>query len=175
MLRMLYWDPSICSASVSTFTKRSCSAFAWEDCSNTGAKPTQGPHHGAQKSTTTGLSPWIRALKFALVPATGLPENKGCLQAPQLGSSCTLSSGRRLFFWQWGQRLVIVGISLDSGENVELVLIWCPALQLQGRVTYLFVRAVVSCLAYNFYFEATVRFYFKLITVGKGVPALGAR
>jgi hypothetical protein len=50
------------------------------------------------------------------VPAIGLPENKACLQAPQLGLSLTRSAGTRLFFWQWGQRLVIVDINLNSSK-----------------------------------------------------------
>jgi hypothetical protein len=43
-----------------------------------------------------------------------LPENNACLHTPQLGFSLTRSAGKRLFFWQWGQRLVIVDIDLGS-------------------------------------------------------------
>ena len=45
----------------------------------------QGPHHGAQKSTSSGKSlrsEW--AAKFAAVSVTGVPENRLCLQRPQV-------------------------------------------------------------------------------------------
>src|SRR5882724_10001232 len=56
MLRMLNWLARVGSASVLTFTRRalgSSSAAASENC---GAIMRQGPHQGAQKSTTTGTS-----------------------------------------------------------------------------------------------------------------------
>jgi hypothetical protein len=46
----------------------------------------------------------------------GLPENKACLQEPHVDSSLTRSAGTRLFFWQWGQRLVMVDMATGSDK-----------------------------------------------------------
>ena len=69
-----------------------------------GAIIWQGPHQGAQKSTTTGN--WLRStwrLKLSPSKVTGLPVTKASWQWPQSGFSANFKVGTRLVEWQWGQ------------------------------------------------------------------------
>ena len=78
MLRIANRLPSAGSASVSTLPRRMPGSSRDAACSNCGAIVLQGPHQGAQKSTSSGMS--LRASwrsKLALVSATGLPVNSG--------------------------------------------------------------------------------------------------
>jgi hypothetical protein len=75
-----------------------------------GAKPTQGSHHGAQKSTTTGVSLWINAKKLFVVPSIGFPSNSFSLHEPHVAVSSMRSVGMRFIALQCGQRVVIVFI-----------------------------------------------------------------
>ena len=58
-------------------------------CSNTGAIARQGPHHGAQKSTTTGTSGARRRADRSCRPSgsTGSPSNSGSWHLGQRGAS----------------------------------------------------------------------------------------
>jgi hypothetical protein len=65
MLRMPYWAPNACSSSVLTLINRareSMFTLAW---AKAGAIALHGPHHGAQKSTTTGTSLLVICAKKA--------------------------------------------------------------------------------------------------------------
>src|SRR5580698_9816128 len=54
----------------------------------------QGPHHGAQKSTTTGTPLRLKCLsKFAAVSSIGLPSNKDEWHFGQRGASFSRSLG----------------------------------------------------------------------------------
>src|SRR5207247_400015 len=86
--------------SLPSLTSGSSSAAAR---SNDGAITLQGPHHGAQKSTTTGMSLfWVWAVKFALLSSIGWPVNTLFLHRPHFGASAALSRGSRLVVSQWG-------------------------------------------------------------------------
>src|SRR5450830_1548580 len=65
-----------------------------------------GPHQGAQKSTSTGMS--LRSIclrKRALARSTGWPVNKSFWHFPQLGCSLSRAGGRRLTASQWGHTM----------------------------------------------------------------------
>src|SRR6266508_2145548 len=89
------------AASVSSLAKRmmgSSSAAARSKC---GAIDRHGPHHSAQKSTTTGMS--LRAIclsKFAAVSSTGCRLNKAFLQVPHMGDSESRAAMTRLIVLQ---------------------------------------------------------------------------
>jgi hypothetical protein len=56
----------------------------------------QGPHHGAQKSTRTGMSLRVMCFsKLSVLSSTGCAVNSGFLQLPQLGCALSLSDGMR--------------------------------------------------------------------------------
>ncbi len=95
MLRIAKRIASAGSASVSTLIKRALPASSAAVCSKTGAKLRHGPHHGAQKSTTTGRSSPSSASKVWLVALTTLPSNSSCWQRPHFAPSCRRSSGTR--------------------------------------------------------------------------------
>jgi hypothetical protein len=70
--------------SFSTFRRPARSAAI---LSITGATARQGPHQGAQKSTSTGIGDLSTSCaQFASVPFTGSEGNSGFLQLPQLGT-----------------------------------------------------------------------------------------
>ncbi len=54
MLWIRYWRARFWLASVSSLTSSTAPARAATACSSTGPNWRQGPHHSAQKSTTTG-------------------------------------------------------------------------------------------------------------------------
>src|SRR4051812_18633124 len=62
-------DESSCSASVSTFAN-TMPAWVCEAASNTGAKLRQGPHHDAQKSTSTMPGPDTVSSKRSIPSST---------------------------------------------------------------------------------------------------------
>ena len=118
MLRMPKRAPSAGTASVSTFARRncgsSCAAAAW----NCGAMVRQGPHQGAQKSTSSGSSArpaWMS--KLAASSATGCASNRRLPQRPQTGASVSRVRGTRLSVWQCGHatsRASLIGVSFQA-------------------------------------------------------------
>src|SRR5690349_6938947 len=82
----------------------------------------QGPHHGAQKSTSTGIS--LRSICFRKRPverSTGCPVNKGRWHLPQVASSSRRTEGTRLTASQWGQTICkfSMGSSIAQAYNPE--------------------------------------------------------
>jgi hypothetical protein len=66
----------------------------------------QGPHHGAQKSTSTGI--WLRATCFSkreLDSSSGIPVNRALPQVPQTGLCASLANGTRFTASQCGQTM----------------------------------------------------------------------
>ncbi|CAH7422384.1 hypothetical protein VCHA53O464_300047 [Vibrio chagasii] len=80
---------------------------------NTGAKPTQGLHHVAQKSTTTGCELFKIDWKFNDVPSIGAPSNNAFLHLPQVELSEIRSEGTRFTPPQEGQRVLNVDITFS--------------------------------------------------------------
>jgi hypothetical protein len=79
--------------------------------SKCGAITWQGPHHGAQKSTSSGSSlrsAW--ALKWSTPSTSGCAVNSGWWQRPQDGPSASRAAGTRLSEWQCGQARVVVSV-----------------------------------------------------------------
>src|SRR5690348_14323697 len=63
-----------------------------------------GPHHGAQKSTSTGsVARSTCAANAAASTATGAPARTSSLQRGHLGCSPARAAGRRISEWHWGQ------------------------------------------------------------------------
>ena len=96
MLRIPCAAPISGWASVSTLAKRTpgirCAA-----ASNCGAIILHGPHHSAQKSTTTGNSVCpTNPANRSLLSATGLRAIRSAPHRPHTGSSCMRVSGTRL-------------------------------------------------------------------------------
>src|SRR5437867_2391270 len=56
---MLYLNERLWFSSTFTFPILTAPAFSRATSSRSGAIILQGPHHSAQKSTITGLSPWV--------------------------------------------------------------------------------------------------------------------
>ena len=106
MLRILYLAAISWDCSVSTFAKRIRLAISDETCEKTGAIILQGPHHAAQKSTTTGRSflP-IKRSKFSPDRLTGLPSSTGLWHFPQTGLSPRRDAGTRFIPLQLGQTI----------------------------------------------------------------------
>jgi len=97
MLRMPYCAPKACSSSVFTLMKRAREFILALNWANAGAIALQGPHHGAQKSTTTGTSLFEScAENAAWLTDIGAVPNKGRWHFPQLISFPFLSAGMRL-------------------------------------------------------------------------------
>src|SRR5215208_1159301 len=66
----------------------------------------QGPHHSAQKSTTTGMALcWMWVAKLLAETAIGPPVNRGLWQRPHFASRADLASGIRLIASQCGQTI----------------------------------------------------------------------
>src|ERR1700721_2976860 len=64
----------------------------------------QGPHQGAQKSTTNGRSFRVKCRsKLAACSSMGFPSNKGKWHLGQRGASRNRSPGRRTTESQWAQ------------------------------------------------------------------------
>src|SRR5581483_3935420 len=80
------------SLTIFTFPFRSLAA-----CSSAGATARQGPHHGAQKSTSTGMGQSSTSrFQVASLAATGRSGNTLCLHRPHRGSSRRRLRGIRL-------------------------------------------------------------------------------
>ena len=95
-----------CSASVSSFARRTPGSSSAAACSKAGAIILHGPHHGAQKSTTTGISFLPMCLeKLSARNSSGRAVNKLPLHFPQHGTSFIRSAGIRLTAAQWGQTI----------------------------------------------------------------------
>ena len=84
----------------------------------TGSIDRQGPHHGAQKSTSTGMGEDSTAsAKLESVTTTGLLGASGCLQRAQRAPTSVRPSGIRFRPRQWVQRCsscVLISSSRDS-------------------------------------------------------------
>ena len=91
-------------SSLLTLTSSARPASCRPACSKAGAIMRQGPHHGAQKSTSTGsrVAP-TTASKLASVSSSGWPCSKSLPQRPQAGASSMRAAGRRLVAPQCGQ------------------------------------------------------------------------
>jgi hypothetical protein len=104
MLRILYCAPNAGSASVFTLARRTCGSSIPAACAKAGPMILQGPHHGAQKSMSIGMSLRSRCLtKVTAVNSTGWLVNNGWWHCPQLGFWPSLAAGTRLTAWQCGQ------------------------------------------------------------------------
>src|SRR5450830_822022 len=106
MLRILKRAPRSCEASVLTLTTRKSGSSDLAACAYQGAIVRQGPHQGAQKSTSTGMS--VRSIclrKRALARSTGWPVNKSFWHLPQVGCSIRRAAGKRLTASQWGHTM----------------------------------------------------------------------
>lgn len=97
---------TVCSSSVFTLASRTWGSSVLAACSKAGAMIKHGPHQGAQKSTTTGMSfrvTWVS--KVAFVNVIGCPTNNGPWHRPHLGPSPRRVPGTRLIPPQWGQTM----------------------------------------------------------------------
>src|SRR5258708_18774898 len=104
------WMPnrpaSACSSSVLTLASRTVGSRWPAACSNCGAMALHGPHHGAQKSTTKGMSLLAACVsKLWAFRATGCPPNSGAPQWPHLppAPAASFSRGARFSVLQLGQ------------------------------------------------------------------------
>jgi len=104
--RMAYCEAMACSASVFNFARRIPGSSSAAACSKAGAIILHGPHHGAQKSTTTGISFLPMCLeKLSARNSSGWAANKSWLHFPQRGASLRRCAGIRLTAVQWGQTI----------------------------------------------------------------------
>jgi hypothetical protein len=122
MLRMLKRAARFGWSSVLTFTSRTCGSSWAAACSKAGAIMRQGPHHGAQKSTSTGI--WLRAMwrsNPASSSASGAPVNSGWWQLPQSGALERSVVLTRFVVWQGeiGARLQLRSIRSTRGRRVH--------------------------------------------------------
>ena len=122
MLRMLKRAARFGWSSVLTFTSRTCGSSCTAACSKAGAIMRQGPHHGAQKSTSTGI--WLRAMwrsNPASSSASGAPVNSGWWQLPQSGALERSVVLTRFVVWQGeiGARLQLRSIRSTRGRRVH--------------------------------------------------------
>jgi hypothetical protein len=85
------------SASVLSLASRNAGSSWAVAAENAGAICRHGPHHGAQKSTSNGMSDRsASATKFAAVRTTGSPFRSAMPQRPHFASANILRSGTRL-------------------------------------------------------------------------------
>src|ERR1700728_457771 len=92
------------SSSTLTLAKRARGSSSLAALSKIGAIVRHGPHHGAQKSTISGMSLRSTCLsKVFDVSTIGSPVNSLALQTPHLASEAGRSAGTRLTAEQWGQ------------------------------------------------------------------------
>ena len=110
MLRMRKRALSSRSASVFTFTKRTWPLRSSATSSNIGAKLRHGPHHGAQKSTTTGRSSFRSLSSVSPVALITSPSNSSCPQRPHFAASCMRSCGIRFNAWQLAHTVFITNL-----------------------------------------------------------------
>ena len=115
MLRMLCGAAVWGWASVSSLHNCAVSFKRSAASAKAGAIIWQGPHQGAQKSTTTGN--WLRStwrLKLSLSKLTGLPVIKASWQWPQTGLPANFNIGTRLVEWQWTDPSISETVYLES-------------------------------------------------------------
>ena len=110
---------SSCSSSVLTLARRTCGSRVPAAFSNCGAMALHGPHHGAQKSTSRGMSLLLACVsKLWAFSATGCPPNSGAPQLPHLplAPAASLSRGARFRVLQAGQATITVSVmaNLDA-------------------------------------------------------------
>jgi hypothetical protein len=134
---MLYCAPNAGSASVFTLARRMCGSSIPAAWAKAGAIILQGPHQGAQKSTSMGMSLRSRCLvKVTAVSSTGWPVNNGWWHCPQLGCWSSRAVGTRLTARQCGQTRCkgsLMRISPSDGqEKILLHLLFLRALCLVG-------------------------------------------
>ena len=83
-------------ASVFSLTSRASDLSCPAAFENSGPIIRHGPHHGAQKSTTSGTSSTRDALaRVAASTSMALPGMSGALQVPHFGPEPSFSSGTR--------------------------------------------------------------------------------
>src|SRR5438105_65485 len=111
MLKMLKRLPSVGALSVLTLATFSRPASSTPICSTAGLTIRQGPHQGAQKSTSTGTG-LSSTTAWKLCSSASTSQGRGLPQFPHTGTP--LASGRtRLAFPQAGQWTIVgSGISL---------------------------------------------------------------
>src|SRR3569832_2235122 len=106
MLRMPNCALTPGAFSVSSLASRSRGSNCAAACSKAGSIILQGPHHAAQKSTSTGMSLRVTCLEYVdSVSATDRLVNKGRCHCPQLGRSPSRTAGMRLIASQWGHTI----------------------------------------------------------------------
>src|SRR4051794_27485686 len=109
------------AASVSSLAKRMRPFISAAARSKAGAMARQGPHHAAQKSTTTGSSVRSTATaKLALVTGTGWPSRRGVLHLPHTGASPSRSAGTRLSVAHAGQPISTSSVYACAGDLHDL-------------------------------------------------------
>ena len=86
--------------------RRTCGSRILAACSYAGAIIRQGPHHGAQKSTTSGMSLRVACMSKSLaVNAIGCPVNSCSWHWPHFEPSTRRMSGTRLMAWHRGHTI----------------------------------------------------------------------
>ncbi len=108
MLRIRRRDEAAGLASLSTLASTAAPWSSRAACSNWGAIARHGPHHAAQKSTTTGSSLRVtKRSKRESSIAAGLPSSKALPHLPHTGSSRARAASRRLAVLQLGQMTIM--------------------------------------------------------------------
>lgn len=114
--------------SVSTLASRILGSNSWAAWAKAGAIERQGPHHGAQKSTTTGRSfRLVQRSKSFCVNSCGRPQKMGFLHWPQIGASPSRDAGRRLTAEQCEQTRCRLGVMVVSGVYQKLSILGLPS------------------------------------------------
>ncbi|CAG9931635.1 protein of unknown function [Candidatus Nitrotoga arctica] len=73
----------------------------------------QGPHHGAQKSTKTGISLRVMCFSKLLLPSSiGCALNRACLHLPQFGWLVNFPAGMRFTASQLGQTILMESLMI---------------------------------------------------------------
>ncbi len=122
MLRILYcaavrWACSVFN--LANRTRGSSCAVAVLKC---GAIILQGPHQGAQKSTTSGKSLRFRCLSNVWsLSSIGWPVNSRSLQRPHVGLAESLSSGIRFTDSQCGQTTCLSWLTRVTPRQFSLL------------------------------------------------------
>ena len=109
ILRIFSCAPIDCSSSVFNFASLTPGERSRDACSKAGAIILQGPHHGAQKSTTTGISLLFICLrKLSAFSVTGSWLNSALRHLPQAGPASSFSAGIRFVVLQNGHTICFV-------------------------------------------------------------------
>lgn len=95
-----------CSASVSSLPRRTKGSNFAAAALNAGAICLQGPHHAAQKSTSSGIPLLLRCASKLVAPSvTGWASKRAPPQRPHLPPAVSLSRGTRFAVEQVGQMI----------------------------------------------------------------------